>query len=315
MDFVNRLVQAQAQAEAPSSSLASTSTSTSSLSSVNLPLAKGQDFVFTCRHEGDDGCIDSCDILAVFDGHGPVSNDPDLDFMHHLRAAPLHELLVAVDPVTALVDYLHGLGKNYDAAMGAVGSIVRIYRDRIETFNVGDTATMIFLDGALVYKNVGHCSNVPSELVRLRETVGGGRFYIETSTKPAVVDDTKITIQSSPYTIFRHSSKPVKLAPSQSFGHHGITGYRPETATIAYSAEQRVHIVVASDGLMDMVSTDYAPDLEALSVLSAVELGALAERRWKQPWDYVYNGKLVQSGYRFCDFDDVGIVTWTLNSY
>lgn len=301
MDFIDRVAQTQAL----------TSSLSSSLSSVNLPLGKGQDFVFTCRHEGDDGC-DGCDILAVFDGHGPVSNDPDLDFMYHLRAAPLSELLLAVDPVTALVDYLHGLGKNYDAAMGAVGSIVRIYSDRIETFNVGDTATMIFLDGALAYKNVGHCSNVPSELVRLREMVGG-RFYIETSTKPEIVDDTKITIQSSPYTIFRHSSKPVKLAPSQSFGHHGITGYQPETATIAYSAEQRVHIVVASDGLMDMVSTDYAPDLEALSVLSAVELGALAERRWKQPWDYVYHGKLVQSGYRFCDFDDVGIVTWTLN--
>ena len=286
------------------------------LSSVNLPMAKGQDFIFTHHFSGAGagatGCAE-CDIVAVFDGHGPLCDDPDLDFMHLLRAAPLHVLLLQLDPVTALVDYLHGLGKPYDAAMGAVGSIVRIYRDRIETFSVGDTATLIFLDGSLVYKNVGHCSNVSSELERLRETLGGG-FYIESSTKPAIIDDTKITIVSSPYTIFRHSSKPVKLAPSQSFGHHGVTGYRPEVATIAYSAgDQHVHIVVATDGLMDMVSTDYEPDLGALSVLSAVELGAMAERRWKQPWDYVYRGNLVQSGYRFPDFDDVGIVTWTLS--
>lgn len=289
------------------------------IGTANLPLAKGQDYVFTYQHRVvADGSEDvdgsDCDILAVFDGHGSVKH-PERDFMRILREAPLASLLLAADPVQSLVDYLRSFDEQYDCTMGAVGSIVRIFNDRIETFNVGDSATLVFIDGVLAYRNSAHNSVSPREVDRLkawRDNGGCCHYSIEPGFAPGVVDGSTITCRPSHYTVFNQLDKHIKLAPSQSFGHHGITGYCPDTATIPYSPEQRVHVVLASDGLMDMVSCDGC-DLDVLSSQSASELAAFAERRWKQSWRYVYQGKTIRDGYRFDDFDDIGVATWSLS--
>ncbi len=294
------------------------------LDKVMLALGKDQDFVFTHHYvpsgegesegEGEgESEGESFDILAVFDGHGQKYEDTnERYFMYHLRNAPLAQLLSASDPVTALVDYLRQFEAKYDIMGGAVGSIVHIYSDRVVTFNVGDTKTLVFLDGLLAYSNQGHTSQNPLEKVRLSKT----HFGI-TCTKPAhcpaVLNSTDITMVNSTYTIFYHPLAAVNLAPTQSFGHHGVTGYEADTCTIPYSSEQKVHVIVASDGLMDMVAMGSAEDMSFLSGASAQDIGAFAQARWGQSWNYVFQDKIVQTGHQFPSdaHDDVGVVTWT----
>ena len=281
---------------------------------VTLALGKDQDFVFTHHYVPSGECGgESFDILAVFDGHGLKYEDGDTRyFMDYLRNAPLALLLSAADPVTALVDYLRQFEKKYDILGGAVGSIVHIYSDRVVMFNVGDSKTLVFLDGLLTYCNQGHTSQNPLEVERLSTTYLG-----RTSTKPAhcpaVLNSTDITMVNSMYTLFYHALATVNIAPTQSYGHHGVTGYEPDTCTIPYSPDQKVHVVVASDGLMDMVAMNSAEDIAFLSSSSAQEIGAFAQARWSQTWNYVYEGKVVQTGHQFPRdaHDDVGVITWT----
>lgn len=295
-------------------SLVSNTVHGATMDKVVLALGKDQDFVFTHHYvSSDESGGESFDILAVFDGHGLKYEDGNARyFMHYLRNAPLALLLSAADPVTALVDHLRQFEKKYDIFGGAVGSIVHIYSDRIVVFNVGDTKTLVFLDGSLAYINQGHTSQNPLEKERLSTT-----YFGRTSTKsahcPAVINSTDITMVNSTYTLFYHALATVNLAPTQSFGHHGVTGYDADTATIPYSPEQKVHVVVASDGLMDMVAMNSAEDIAFLSGSSAQEIGAFAQARWGQTWNYVYEGKVVQTGHQFPSdaHDDVGVITWT----
>jgi serine/threonine protein phosphatase PrpC len=283
------------------------------LEKVTLSLGKDQDFVFTHHHVASSDGEPTFDILAVFDGHGvKYEDDDERYFMYHLRNAPLDSLLSAADPVTALVDYLRQFEEKYDIMGGAVGSIVHIYPDRVVSFNVGDSKTLVFLDGLLVYSNQGHTGRNPLEKERLSKT-HVGRTRNQHSHCPVVLNSTDITMIHSSYTIFYHPLASVNIAPTQSFGHHGVTGYDPDTGIVPYTPEQKVHVIVASDGLMDMVSMTHIDDVDFLSRAGAQEIGAFAEGRWNQSWNYVFQGKVVQTGHQFPrdSRDDVGVVTWT----
>lgn len=276
-------------------------------------LGKGQDYTFVHHHAATSDQDEDYDILAVFDGHGTVYV-PERDFMTYLRAAPLAELLCQEDPVAALAEYFRSHGSRYDIQTGAVASIVRIYKDRIQSFNVGDTKTLVFLDGHLAYSNVAHNAQNPAELARLNVS-HLGKVSKEASQCPRVLNAAEITMQRSDYILFHREPglQPVKLAPTQSFGHHDITGYAAEVSVIPYSPEQCVQVVVASDGLMDMVAMEFAEDVAFLATSSAQDLCAFGEQRWSQPWRYVYGGKLIQDGHSFPrnNRDDVGVATWT----
>ena len=283
------------------------------MSHVELALGKGQDIALSFHHDGSGSGGESFDVIAVFDGHGTNLNGED--YTKNLRRAPFRELLTAPDPVAAILEYDRNVQWKYDIQTGAVGSIARIYRDRVECFTVGDSRAMVFLDGQLAYKNEEHNMQNAVEAARLAEKIQSGQIRTTKSQCPQVLNASNITMVPSSYTYFRVSNRvEVQLAPTQSFGHDGITGFVPDVAVIPYFEGQRVQVVVASDGLMDMVAADVPDDWSFLASACADEIGEFARALWSQIWNYyMYQGRLIQTGHQFPpgQRDDVGVAVWS----
>jgi len=249
-------------------------------------LDKGQDFVYCKTHRTGDS--EDCDILAVFDGHAP-RGPVDQDYMTHLKQAPLGDALIAKDPIAALVNHFATLHGQYNFQGGSTVSIARIYADRVECINCGDSYTMVFLNGELAHVNRAHTSANPDEMARLRDSFGN-TFRLTGNNDPQGVWTTEVL---SPTEITSrvqrrvHFPNGVILAPSQSLGHYECTGFAPDVGVVSYKPGDDLKVLVFSDGVGDMFSRSYAEDMAFLRRSTACEIVAEAERRWKQTWTYV----------------------------
>ena len=86
---------------------------------------------------------------------------------------------------------------------------------------------------------------------------------------------------------------------TRSLGHHRITGIQTQKHFIECSTDDEIKIVMFSDGVGDVLNMDL--DIEKLKYFSAEEIVDLAEKRWKQVWNY--NGKNLKfpsNGYDDC---------------
>ena len=294
----------------------------------------GQDRTIRWHHEGEN----PFDFIGVLDGHGTIPRYETsrstcthfVDAVENLSAEIKEAIFCAENPMEALIEYFSGPGKNsYHHSTGAVASFARIYSDRIESFNVGDANTLIYLDGNLVYMNKHHEPTCPEEKERLDSTIGSANYRVDPATKLVVTSPTDINQVYGTYTLFFHLDQygrrvETMLAPSQSLGHNNITGYKVSRYSIPYLPSQHVKVVVATDGVMDMVytpanwyieSNDALPDdLQMLATSNAIEIASWARKRWGQEWTTHAAGyspgkqtfpenKLGQ--------DDVGVVTFT----
>lgn len=271
---------------------------------------KGQDVTFLGHHvaiEGLDGDEDY-DILAIFDGHGPKRDSENI-FMACLRTAPFADLLSEADPVAAVVGYFNTI--QYDIQCGAVGLIAKIFKDRVQGWSVGDCKGLVFLDGELVYQTQGHCSRNVAEMERVAAHCPNYRR--EPGQTICAVSPTEVTMVDNHYTIFpvpRFAT--VKLAPTQSFGHHNTTGYDPETFVIPFTRHQRVQVALMSDGVVDMTAWTSAEDLAFFSTATAPMIAEFADSRWKQPWTQMHAGRSYPGQYFPRDqYDDIGCVVWS----
>ena len=249
-------------------------------------LDKGQDFVYCKTHRSGDS--EDCDILAVFDGHAP-HGPAEQDYMTHLKQAPLGDALIAQDPIVALVNHFATLHGKYNFHGGSTVSIARVYADRVECFNCGDSYTLVFLNGELAHVNRAHTSVNPEEMARLRDTLGN-TFRLTGNNDP---DGIWVTDVLSPTEITSriqrrvHFPNGVILAPSQSLGHYECTGFAPDVGVVSYKPGDDLKVVVFSDGVGDMFSFCCAEDVAFLRASTAGEIVAEAERRWKQTWSYI----------------------------
>jgi len=254
------------------------------LTTSDLPLDKGEDFVYCMTHRGTESQGD-CDILAVFDGHGSSTGVLTRAFTYILKQSPLSTLLATENPMQSLITHFDGLKSEYGNLSGSTASIARIFSDRIECTNVGDSHTMVFIDGVLRYVNGGHCSSNPTEIERIRGMYGSQfRFESRESWRQEVLSPTELTMVPSRRAVFPNGPT---LAPTQSLGHHDITGYAPDSMVIPYTDGQDVRVHVFSDGVADVFSLDHPADILFLSRANGAEIGAEAERRWRQEWIYV----------------------------
>ena len=235
------------------------------------------------------GKVNKMDYVGAMDGHGGNT------CINLLRGYNYDDIAVCTDPVQELVNRL-SLTDLYRS--GSTFTFARITGGRIEVFSVGDSQTAVFVNEKLVYITPQHNFQNEAELIRTKMLMS----RIEFTFAPFPVSDTEVQDVRSDVGYFRTGER---LVPSQSLGHNNMTRIAPEKKEILFGEKDKVRVICASDGFWDM----YMEHSPMLATASPEELINEAERRWRQQWTYVSQGKSVQTSYGDC-FDDIAISVW-----
>jgi serine/threonine protein phosphatase PrpC len=251
-------------------------------------LGSGQDYAVK-------GTVGDVDYIAVMDGHGTGRNaNKCIDL---LRSYNFEEIATSENPVDCIQRKLepHSL-----LGSGSTFTFARIYKSNkeIQVFNVGDSKTIVIINGKKVYATPEHTFHNPSELQRLQ-----GKVVVRQTMAPLPINEKTVQMIRSDTGIFPNGER---LVPSQSFGHDNITGLEPSIERIHYKEEDIVRIICGSDGFWDMYMENY----EFLNTSTPDALIQIAEERWGQQWEY-YDGKkpMVTTNYGN-QFDDIAIAVW-----
>jgi serine/threonine protein phosphatase PrpC len=272
--------------------------------------------------------------IVACDGHG---HDEFIDWIRD--SVDWKPIMDSVDPVNTLLElYLKSpIYRQSRVALesGATLSMVRILEMRetgeclIETINIGDSSTMIFVDDQLMYINEGHTYQNTEEIERLRkmEVSKSIQHKIEQKKTPKVLSESEITM-STTYTVEYQCKMPrirgeinydsqtyrIFLTPTQSLGHLGITGFKPDKHLEHCYMGEKIRVIVCTDGVTDMLAMDYLFDMKALASLSARQIGKMASMRWRQKWKMVHpkTREVIRENIAFLEGeqDDISIAIW-----
>ena len=234
-------------------------------SSIN-PLGSNQDYVTT-------GKTDSYSYIVLADGHGfgQLSNKLKEFDWHNITSRNTASGILSEINKEILIRCT-SLHKD-----GATISIVKIFKDKINAYWMGDSQIHIKVNDNY-YKSENHNIFNQKELERV-QTISTPTFSVK------ILDDKNCQAQKNGYFIFKNNKEEEEpLAFSRSLGHDFITLQELEEKEISVTDEDNIAILVASDGLYDVLYEEYPlntyPDKESSFFVE------LATARWKQEWIY-----------------------------
>lgn len=275
-----------------------------------LSLDKGQDIGFHGKGTTVKG--EEFEWMVGCDGHGA---DYIADI---LRGMNWGFIMSRDDSLKLVIDIIGSHWSQYPerqyVSSGATYMEAKIFKDRIETCSVGDSKIMVFMDGNLCYESTEHNFFNSLEQERLIDY----DITLSAVVVPQVLTPTNITGTIKNYHTFEDGTM---LAMTQSLGHRNITGIDAERKVIPYTPQNKMRVVLMSDGLSELLSTEpvyHEQDLHSLAHLSSEQLAGIAEQRWKQDWNY-YAKKEDELFTSYCfrnpssskrsGFDDVLVLT------
>jgi serine/threonine protein phosphatase PrpC len=226
------------------------------------------------------------DFALVTDGHG---RDDVIRILRQISATNLLTMLEKEDPVDVLAKYvkrkqdeLFALNRyNHEyAGTGATMCLVRIFSNRIECINAGDSQAYVYCDGSLLFKTEEHTAYSEREVDRLKAM--NPEIYFVDSFNIAVVSETRMVQSVSKYAVWPDGHR---LACTQALGHGWRTGYAPDVNTIMIEPGRSYQVIVGSDGIWDMLIKDSIADAEQLWGLDAEGVVKFANDRWLQEWE------------------------------
>ena len=212
----------------------------------------------------------------VTDGHG--GNDC-IRFLRSLTKKQLAEILGKKNPVETMAKLVNDNVRGYNCG-GATMIVVKVYKDRIECINCGDSQAAVFKDGALLYLSKEHNWEDQAERERLLKT---GNVFFTPSTNIKVISKTQLVGCYTEYANFKDDNS--MLACTQALGSNGKTGYAPHHEIIPLLPGSDYRIVIGSDGLWDMINREEPEDTLQLSNMTADEGVNMVMSRWLQPWE------------------------------
>jgi len=278
--------------------------------------------------------------LLVCDGHG---TNPYIDW---IRTLDWKTIATESDPVKTVCDLYEKSAiyvQTKEALLsGCTFSMARILENPqtketlVECINVGDSKTMVFINGELNYMNVGHTAENPDEVERLlaHSCSTSTRPRILNDTKPKVLSENRITYVNSKMVKFSHklprvtkaplgiqhsfdNNETLVLVPCQSLGHLGVTGIKPEKHTVHCYRTDNIRVLVCSDGISDMICFENGTDMATLAKLSADEIGQMIGGRWGQRWQYIdpkTDRLLGVTSFNEDGHDDMSVAIWDKKS-
>lgn len=262
-------------------------------------MASGQDYVCTGT------CVDadtgeSFDYTMLNDGHG---GDFCINYIRGMSPNEKAECIGSPDPIRALVAKIDGSGcvPLYKSS-GATAVILKCYADRAEVITCGDSQAVIFKDGVVMHMTQEHNSTNQDE--RVRVTSSGKNSFVQSSSV-RLVSDTEMELLQVEYLSFPNGSM---LACTQALGHNSITGYAPASFKFVYEQGVSYKVVLASDGVFDMMISGNENDMEVLRTSTSQEICDWTVARWLQEWGYKdHTGEWKTQRYERSHCDDVSV--------
>ena len=240
-------------------------------------MASGQDYV--CTGTGVDAETgESFEYIMLNDGHG---SDFCINFIRGMSPEEKSECIGSPDPIRALVAKIDG---SYCVPMkrssGATAVILKSYTNRGEVITCGDSQAVIFKDGEVIHITQEH--NFTNQEERVRVTASGRNFFI-TSSNIRVASDTEMEMSQTEYLSFPGGSM---LACTQALGHNSITGYAPSSFKFTYEQYSSYKVVLASDGVFDIMIPGCNNDMQVLCEKTSQEICDWTVARWLQVWRF-----------------------------
>jgi len=235
-------------------------------------LSKQQDYTVKGHYKNDE-TEEEFDWIALFDGHGTNR------IIDKIKNTDLNKFIATDNPPLALQNYLtnENILSRYESS-GSTMCVAKIYKDHIRCFSVGDSYLFVYQDGIKIYSNPLHKWHNESEINRLK-TIDPGLLLTDSITFEVIAENIMTSLNSK----YLNFSNGLQIAPTQTIGHNNITGISPETFYIPLISNSDYRIVIASDGVFDVLMKEEDEILE-FSKKSCDEIVELAENRWKQSW-------------------------------
>jgi serine/threonine protein phosphatase PrpC len=232
------------------------------------------------------GELDNGHFAFVADGHG---TDQCIKL---LRSIDPIMIASKPNPAEYVFELMQAIGDT--TLSGTTFTFARIVphngKRKVQVWNVGDSETHVFVNGALVYKTPPHNFLNEAELERIKPFIS----YIDPVRAPFPVSSTRAELVLSPVGHFKTGES---LALSMAYGHNNMTGFAPSYWENEYEETDVVRAVCGSDGFFDMLVTDLSKTAE--------ELATEAADRWKQKWEFFDGKSTVVTA--FGDYDDVAV--------
>jgi len=264
------------------------------------PMDKGQDAGRTGEFMCENG--ERCEWMVGLDGHG---NYNVIDFMK--STLDWSAAMKSTNSLQYIIDAIAASGIN-TRQTGSTYVEAKMYPDRIETCNVGDSGVFVYINHQLVYNSTPHNMDNPSEEERLSERIRSGKVVVTYDQHIPIIESPSV-LNSQAKPIFRYENGD-RLNLTQALGHEGITGYLPERNTIPFEKDDHVVVIIGSDGLTEMLLPD---EMASLCDRTVEEIVELAETRWIQEWRWKGWDKRnpdKETKTRFDRYDDVLAMKW-----
>lgn len=264
-------------------------------------MCKGQDQTYS-GEAIDEVSGETFQYGMVTDGHG---GDLCINFLRSITKEKMAEIMGKKNPVEVMAKYIND-NVYIKNCGGATMCLTKIYKDRIECINCGDSQVAVFKDGELVYISKEHNWENQEERQRLLAMNMG--IYFTPSSNIKVINKTQMEGCYSEYATWRDASM---LACTQALGSNGKTGYNPHHEIIPIDAGSRYKVVIGSDGLWDMINKEDIEDIKQLCFMTAHEGVDFIVSRWLQEWEMLPMGKteFEKGQYSRRQCDDVSMVT------
>jgi serine/threonine protein phosphatase PrpC len=267
-------------------------------------LCKGQDQtysgVFIDEDTGEEG-----KWAMITDGHG---SNTCINFLRTITQEKLNEIVGKTAPVETMAKYINENARIFrNESSGSTMCLVKIYKNRILCINCGDSRVMVYKNGKKVFLSKEHNSFNLNERKRLEACYPGVK--IDKTTNIKIVSETKMIGIVGEYIDFPSGTR---LMASQALGHNGNTGYAPDYESIDFTDSDSLKIIIASDGLWEMVLKDNIEEIAKIAKMPCKDLLDFAVKRWLQEWEMftdVNTEEFIRCSFDSKQCDDVGVVT------
>lgn len=262
-------------------------------------MSSRQDYV--CTGTGvDSETVESFEYTMLNDGHG---GDFCINYIRRMSLEEKAECIGSPDPIRALVAKIDGSGcVPMHRSSGATAVILKCYADRAEVITCGDSQAVIFKDGEVIHVTQEHNSKNQDE--RVRVTANDNYFFVPSSSV-CLVSDVEMEPVQAEYLSLTNGSL---LACTQALGHNSITGYAPSSFKFVYEQSASYKVVLASDGVFDMMIPGSENDMLVLGTKTSREICDWSVARWLQEWRYkTQSGDYRTMTYERNQCDDVSV--------
>jgi serine/threonine protein phosphatase PrpC len=262
-------------------------------------MSSRQDYV--CSGTGvDSETGESFEYTMLNDGHG---GDFCINYIRRMSLEEKAECIGSPDPIRALVAKIDGSGcVPMHRSSGATAVILKCYADRAQVITCGDSQAVIFKDGEVIHVTQEHNSTNQEERVRV---TANDKYFFVPSSSVRLVSETEMELVKAEYLSLPNGSM---LACTQALGHNSITGYAPTSFTFVYEKDASYKVVLASDGVFDMMIPGSQNDMDVLGTKTSQEICDWTVARWLQEWGHNdHKGEWRTHRYERSQCDDVSV--------